>query len=52
VCPACLDARGVEEPLVRDGESFVCAACGERYPVVGGIPVLVRSEERRELFNV
>ena len=30
-------------PLVRSGEELVCAA-GHRYPVVQGVPVLLRSD--------
>lgn len=34
-CPAC---RG---PLRLDAEGLTCSDCGQRYAVVGGIPVLV-----------
>jgi SAM-dependent methyltransferase/uncharacterized protein YbaR (Trm112 family) len=42
VCPACrsvdgdrIDVRTIE----RDGDALVCA-CGRRYPIVGGVPVV------------
>jgi hypothetical protein len=35
VCPACWGE------LRAEGASLVCAACGRRYPVVDGIPVLI-----------
>jgi uncharacterized protein YbaR (Trm112 family) len=42
-CPAC--AAG----LARQGDSLVCAGCGERHPVRAGIPVLrARAEDRTE----
>jgi SAM-dependent methyltransferase len=44
-CPAC---RGT---LSRSpGETLECAGCGRRYPIVGGIPVLV--DETRSVFSI
>lgn len=31
-------------PLTADGNTLVCARCGMRYPVIGGVPVLIRDE--------
>jgi uncharacterized protein len=46
VCPACkgdlaLQARGDEH------EALDCAACGLRYPIEEGIPVMLVEEARR-----
>lgn len=30
--------------LRRDGDALACVACGMRYPVIGGVPVLIRDE--------
>ena len=35
-CPACSAGKPV-----REGEAYVCPACGHRFPVVGGIPRLL-----------
>jgi tRNA(Ile2) C34 agmatinyltransferase TiaS len=35
VCPACWGE------LRAEGKALVCAACGRKYPVVDGIPVLI-----------
>jgi len=53
ICPHC------RAPLYPLGESFVCKNCGNDYPVVGGIPILIDEsacgfrissyERRREL---
>ncbi|MFH1150538.1 MAG: methyltransferase domain-containing protein [Actinomycetota bacterium] len=52
VCPACL-ARGDEVPIGDlaqvSGEmdtDLECSVCGEAYPVIAGIPILVPSERR------
>jgi len=37
-CPACKTA------VVLDGERLVCAACGRRYPIREGIPVMLLEE--------
>ena len=41
-CPVCLGALRLEEAAVR------CTACGQVYPVVDGIPVLIaeRAEQK------
>src|SRR5882757_3051658 len=35
----CLHCRG---PLALDGTGLDCTGCGRRYPVISGIPILVR----------
>jgi uncharacterized protein YbaR (Trm112 family) len=35
VCPAC------QGKLALEGDTVSCGACGRRYPVVDGIPVLL-----------
>lgn len=35
ICPHC------RTPLSRRGESFVCKNCGNEYPVISGIPILI-----------
>lgn len=40
VCPAC------QGPLAWHGPEALCAACGEAYPVVDGIPFMVAGAER------
>ena len=35
VCPAC------RQPLALEAEAVRCTACGRRYPIVDGIPVLL-----------
>ena len=37
-CPAC------KTPVKEAGEWLVCAACGRRYPVRDGIPVMLIEE--------
>ena len=34
-CPAC------KAPVVEEGDRIVCTACGRRYPVRDGIPVML-----------
>jgi uncharacterized protein YbaR (Trm112 family) len=42
-CPACEGALRVE------GTAVLCDACGRRYPVVDGIPVLIANQISAEL---
>ena len=42
-CPAC------RSHLQLEGERLACVACGRRYPIVDGIPVLIA--ERAEMGN-
>jgi len=37
-CPAC------KAPVVEDGDRIVCTACGRRYPIRDGIPVMLIEE--------
>jgi uncharacterized protein YbaR (Trm112 family) len=37
-CPAC------KKPVKLDGERLVCQACGRRYPIRQGIPVMLLDE--------
>jgi uncharacterized protein YbaR (Trm112 family) len=37
-CPVCI------APLTQQDERLVCAACGRRYPIREGIPVLLVDE--------
>ena len=37
-CPACKTA------ITLEGERLVCAACGRRYPIRNGIPVMLVEE--------
>jgi uncharacterized protein YbaR (Trm112 family) len=45
-CPAC---RGEFEPTPAEGAptQMVCSACGLRYPVRNGVPVLLVDEATR-----
>jgi uncharacterized protein YbaR (Trm112 family) len=38
VCPLC------KAPVRRDGDRLACTSCGRRYPVRGGIPVMLVEE--------
>lgn len=44
-CPSC---RAVVQS--EGGGGYLCAACGKRYPVVGGIPVLL--DEAKSVFRI
>ncbi len=37
-CPAC------KAPVVQQGDRIVCTACGRRYPIREGIPVMLIDE--------
>ena len=37
-CPAC------KTPIKEEGERLVCVACGRRYPIREGIPVMLIDE--------
>jgi len=38
-CPACHRGR-----LAEEGDGLVCHACGQRYPVVRGVPILINDQ--------
>ena len=40
-CPAC------KTEVTLDGERLVCIACGQRYPIRDGIPVMLIDEAER-----
>jgi uncharacterized protein YbaR (Trm112 family) len=37
-CPAC------KAPVTQEGDRIVCTACGRRYPIQDGIPVMLVDE--------
>ncbi len=39
-CPACKGAVALDDP----GQRIVCQACGRRYPIRDGIPVMLIDE--------
>ena len=41
-CPACRAA------VHADGESLVCSACGRRYPIRDGIPVMLTEDDETD----
>lgn len=43
VCPAC--KQGVD--LLEDGSALICKACGLKYPVRDGIPVMLIDEAEK-----
>ena len=49
LCPACRDARPE-----RDGDAYVCPACGRSYPVVGDVPRMLEdvAEGSRQVQRV
>jgi uncharacterized protein YbaR (Trm112 family) len=54
ICPECLAAGRGEVAILHDpaNDQFVCEACGEKYPVVGGIPLLMRRQVREALYKI
>jgi SAM-dependent methyltransferase/uncharacterized protein YbaR (Trm112 family) len=48
ICPACRrhSERGLElSSLVLEGDKLRCQGCGREYPIIDGIPVLLRNPE-------
>lgn len=43
VCPAC--KQGVT--LLEDGSALICVACGLKYPIRDGIPVMLVDEAEK-----
>ena len=41
-CPDCL------EPVRRDGEGLLCEACGHRFAIHGGVPLMFPADDRSE----
>jgi SAM-dependent methyltransferase/uncharacterized protein YbaR (Trm112 family) len=50
VCPKHPADGGPEFPLLRENDCYRCAECGEKYPVVDDIPILIEPALRRELY--
>ena len=44
-CPNCL------KPIERVQNEIICLSCGSKYEIRGDIPILLKEEEKKEIFN-